>query len=143
MRTIVEYINENIRLDEAKKVKQKDLLDGLDKIEKWNSASNIKKLMSEYYSAGDAEDLKKEHWDACVDAVANVIDYLRTFLDNEEDDVIDLADLSSWVADTIVNADLWKDLNKMDDEGDWDDDSIINLFNTVSMKVCKEMWLID
>ena len=57
MKAINEYINESIRLDEAKKVKVSDLLKSLDKIDDWNKADNIKKLMAEYMSAGDAEDL--------------------------------------------------------------------------------------
>jgi len=146
MKTISEYINESIRLDEAKKVKVSDILKGLDKIEKWNSANNIKKLMSEYMSAGDAEDLKKEHWDACVDAVNSTINGIKIFIDSYVDDENDVHvdELTDWIADTMEDGDdhLLSDLNKMDKEGDWDEDSVINLFNTVSMKVCKEAWLI-
>ena len=146
MKTISEYINESIRLDEAKKVKVSDILKGLDKIEKWNSANNIKKLMSEYMSAGDAEDLKKEHWDACVDAVNSTINGIKVFIDSYVDDENDVHvdELTDWIADTMEDGDdhLLSDLNKMDKEGDWDEDSVINLFNTVSMKVCKEAWLI-
>ena len=46
MKTINEYINESLRLDEAKKVKLDKVLDGLDKIDDWNKADNIKKLMA-------------------------------------------------------------------------------------------------
>lgn len=146
MKTISEYINESIRLDEAKKVKVSDILKGLDKIEKWVSPENIKKLISEYMSAGDAEDLKKEHWDACVDAVNDTINGIKIFVDsyvNDENDV-HVDELTDWIADTMEDGDdhLLSDLNKMDKEGDWDEDSVIDLFNTVSMKVCKEAWLI-
>ena len=48
MKTIVEYINESISLNEAKKVKLDKVLDCLDKIDDWNKADNIKKLMAEY-----------------------------------------------------------------------------------------------
>lgn len=146
MKTISEYINESIRLDEAKKVKVSDILKGLDKIEKWVSPVNIKNLMSEYMSAGDAEDLKKEHWDACVDAVNDTINGIKIFIDSYVDDENDVHvdELTDWIADTMEDGDdhLLSDLNKMDKEGDWDEDSVINLFNTVSMKVCKEAWLI-
>ena len=147
MKDIREYINESIRLDESKKVKVSDVLKGLDKIEKWNSASNIKKLMSEYYSAGDAEDLDPKHWDACVDAVKDTIDGIKIYIDSyAEDDKLDVADLTDWLCDTMEDeaeeVDILTHLNKMDKEGDWDEDSVINLFNTVSMKVCKEAWLI-
>ncbi len=147
MKAINEYINESIRLDEAKKVRVDDVLKGLDKIGKWNSASNIKKLMSEYMSAGDAEDLKKEHWDACVDAVNDTIHGIEIYIDAyAEDDKLDSADLTDWLCDTMEDEaeeeDILTHLNKMDKEGDWDEDSIIDLFNTVSMKVCKEAWLI-
>lgn len=147
MKTITEYINESLRLDEAKKVKVEDLLKDLDKIEKWNSANNIKKLMSEYMSAGDAEDLKKEHWDACAQSVKDTIDGIKTYIDAySEDDKLDIADLTDWLCDTMEDeadeVDILSKLNNMDKEGDWDEDSIIDLFNTVSMKVCKEAWLI-
>lgn len=142
MKTINEYINESLRLDEAKKVKTPDILKGLDKIEKWCSANNIKKLMSEYMSAGDAEEFNKKHWDACVDAVSWVADILKTYIKNQGEDFIDISDLTNWVADTIGNEKYYNELNDIDEEGDWDEDSIIDLFNTVSMKVCKETWLI-
>ena len=147
MKSIVEYINESIRLDEAKKVHVDDVLKGIDKIEKWCSANNIKKLMSEYMSAGDAEDLDPKHWDACVDAVKDTISGIKTYIDSYvEDDKLDIADLTDWLYDTMEDEadeiDILSNLNKMDKEGDWDEDSIINLFNTVSMKVCKETWLI-
>lgn len=145
MKTIVEYINESIRLDEAKKVKVADLLKGLDKIEKWNSVNNIKKLMSEYYSAGDAEDLDPKHWDACEQSVKDTINGIKIYIDSyAEDDKLDIADLTDWLCDTMEDGDdhILSDLNKMDKEGDWDEDAIVDLFNTVSMKVCKEAWLI-
>ena len=144
MKSIVEYINEGIRLDEAKKVKQDDLLKGLDKIDKWANENNIKKLIASYMPAGVAEEFPKEHWKACVEAVTWVSDILRTFIEQSEDleDPMDLAGLSDWVADTIYNESYDNELNKIDEEGDWDMDDIINLFNTVSAKVCKEAWLI-
>ena len=145
MKAINEYINESIRLDEAKKVKIADLLKGLDKIEKWNKADNIKKLMSEYMSAGDAEDLDPKHWDACELAVKDTINGIIIFVDGYTDgDNIDFGELTDWLCDTMENGDdhILSDLNKIDKEGDWDEDDIINLFNTVSTKVCKEAWLI-
>lgn len=147
MKTITEYINESLRLDEAKKVKVADLLKDLDKIEKWNSANNIKKLMSEYMSAGDAEDLKKEHWNACEQSVKDTINGIKTYIDAySEDDKLDIADLTDWLCDTMEDeaneVDILSNLNNMDKEGDWDEDAIIDLFNTVSMKVCKDAWLV-
>ena len=142
MKSISEFINESLRLDEAKKVKASNILKGLDKIEKWCSANNIKKLMSEYMSAGDAEEFDKKHWDACEDAVSWIADILKTYIENQGEDFMDISDLTSWIADTIGNEKYYNELNDIDEEGDWDEDSIIDLFNTVSMKVCKETWLI-
>jgi len=141
MKTINEYINESIRLDEAKKVKVSDLLKSLDKIDDWNKADNIKKLMAEYMSAGDAEDLKKEHWDACV----TIVDYIGQLIADDltgGTGTIDIETLTNMVTDAIEDSGLEDDVNKTDKEGDWDVDEMINLFNTVSMKVCKEAWLI-
>lgn len=144
MKSIVEYINESVRLDEAKKVKVTDLLKGLDKIDKWNSANNIKKLMAEYMSAGDTEDLQPDHWKVCVRIVSDVADLVRRYVTLYEDDIIDIGDLTNDVVDKIEDGyqDLINWANKTDVEGDWDEDSIIDLFNTVSTKVCKEAWLI-
>jgi hypothetical protein len=144
MKTIVEYINEGLRLDEAKNVKKDDLLKELEQIAKWNNENNIKKLMISY-SPEDSKVFGKSHWKACEEAVAWVSDILRTFVDNEDDKVIDLSGLSDWVADTIDNESYDNELNEMDDDSEsspWDTDAIINLFNTVSTKVCKEVWLI-
>lgn len=148
MKSIVEYINESIRLDEAKKVKVADLLKGLDKIEKWASEKNLKSLEAEYMSAGDAEDLKPGHWKAELEAVKDVIAAIKLYIESYVNgDDVDLADMSEWVADSYEDeaneTDFIEDLNKMDVEGDWDEDGIINLFNTVSQKVCKAIWLID
>lgn len=145
MKTISEYINESIRLDEAKKVRVDDVLKGLDKIEKWNSASNIKKLMSSYYSAGDVEEFNEKHWEACEYSVKDTIEGIKIYIDSyAENDKLDIGDLTDWLCDTMEDEidDTLNDLNKMDKEGDWDEDACINLFNTVSMKVCKEAWLI-
>ena len=142
MKTINEYINESLRLDEAKKVKLDKVLDGLDKIDDWNKADNIKKLMAEYMSAGDAEDLKKEHWDCCVEVVGKIGDIIAD-LHSGSTETIDIDELTNEVTDALEDDEKFiDDLNKKDKEGDWDVDSCIDLFNTVSMKVCKESWLI-
>ena len=142
MKTINEYINESLRLDEAKKVKLDKVLDGLDKIDDWNKADNIKKLMVEYMSAGDAEDLKKEHWDCCVDVVEKIGDIIAD-LHSGSTESIDMGKLTDEVTDALEDDEKFiDDLNKKDKEGDWDVDSCIDLFNTVSTKVCKEAWLI-
>lgn len=146
MKTIIEFLNESLRLDEAKKIKINDILKNVDKIEKWCSASNIKKLISEYMSAGDAEDLDKKHWDVCEEIVLAVCGTIRAYLDDDfDDDSIDIKDL----ADSVVSAyeetayDSMKEWAENDPSTDWEDiDEICNLFNTVSMKVCKEAWLI-
>ena len=141
MKTISEYINESIRLDEAKKVSYKHIADCIEKISQWNKADNIKKLMSEYMSAGDVEDLDPNHWDCCE----AVVDFIcQTISDDIEggSGTYDVSYLSNFVADRIEMSDLIDDCDKEDKEGDWDIDACINLFNTVSTKVCKEAWLI-
>ena len=141
MKDIRDYINESLRLDEAKKAKLDDILKGIDKIEKWNKAENIKKLMTEYMSAGDAEDLDPKHWDCCV----SVVDFICQLISDDIDGgkgTYDVSYLSDFVADTLEDNSLIDDCNKEDKEGDWDVDACINLFNTVSQKVCKEAWLI-
>lgn len=143
MRTITEYINESNRLDEAKKVKVEDVRKGLEKIANWATENNIKKLMSEYMSAGDAEDLDKSHWEACVSIVDWMGDKIGENLsDMEPDETISIDKITDWITDRIEEEDMVAELNGIDKEGDWDDDEIINLFNTVSTKVCKEAWLI-
>ena len=143
MKTINEYINESIRLDEAKKVKLNKVLDGLDKIDDWNKADNIKKLMAEYMSAGDAEDLDSKHWDVCVEVVSKISDTIAD-LHSGSTETIDMEVLTDEVTDALEedNEKFIDDLNKKDKEGDWDVDVCIDLFNTVSTKVCKEAWLI-
>lgn len=141
MKTIVEYINENIRLDEAKKVKLNDVLNGLDEIDSWVSSSNIKKLIASYMSAGDAEEFSKKHWDACVDVVNKISDIIAD-LHSGSTETIDMDTLSDEVASAIEDDGFEDEMNKKDPEGDWDVDAMINLFNTVSIKVCKEAWLI-
>ena len=142
MKTINDYIFESFRLDEAKKVKLDKVLDGLDKIDDWNKADNIKKLMAEYMSAGDAEDLKKEHWDCCVEVVGKIGDIIAD-LHSGSTESIDMSELTDEVTDALEDDEKFiDDLNKKDKEGDWDVDSCIDLFNTVSTKVCKEAWLI-
>ena len=143
MKTINEYINESIRLDEAKKVKLDKVLDCLDKIDDWNKADNIKKLMTEYMSAGDVEDLDPKHWTVCVEVV-DKISAIIADLHSGSTETIDIDTLTNEVTDALEEDDEWfiDHLNKKDKEGDWDVDACINLFNTVSMKVCKEAWLI-
>ena len=142
MKNINDYIFESFRLDEAKKVKLDKVLDGLDKIDDWNKADNIKNLMAEYMSAGDAEDLKKEHWDCCVEVVGKIGDIIAD-LHSGSTESIDMGKLTDEVTDALEDDEKFiDDLNKKDKEGDWDVDSCIDLFNTVSTKVCKEAWLI-
>ena len=141
MKSITEYINESIRLDEAKKVRVDDILKGLDKIEKWCSASNIKKLMSEYMSAGDAEEFDEKHWEVSEEVVERIADILGDFLKGAMG-VITVDELSNLVTDELEDDSLIDDIDKEDKDGDWDVDACIDLFNTVSMKVCKEAWLI-
>jgi hypothetical protein len=142
MKDINDYIFESFRLDEAKKVKLDKVLDGLDKIDDWNKADNIKKLMAEYMSAGDAEDLKKEHWDCCVEVIGKIGDIIAD-LHSGSTETIDIDELTNEVTDALEDDEKFiDDLNKKDKEGDWDVDSCIDLFNTVSTKVCKEAWLI-
>ena len=142
MRTIVEYINESIRLDEAKKVKKDDLLKGLDKIDKWSTEDNIKKLIASYMSAGDAEDLKKEHWTVCKEIVDTINTAIKAYAE-DNDDKMDIGELTDHIAYYIEDDDSRLDKwDKEDKEGDWDVDGCINLYNTVSTKVCKEAWLI-
>lgn len=142
MKNINDYIFESFRLDEAKKVKLDKVLDGLDKIDDWNKADNIKNLMAEYMSAGDAEDLKKEHWDCCVEVVGKIGDIIAD-LHSGSTESIDMSELTDEVTDALEDDEKFiDDLNKKDKEGDWDVDSCIDLFNTVSTKVCKEAWLI-
>ncbi len=143
MKAINEYINESIRLDEAKKVKLDKVLDCLDKIDDWNKADNIKKLMAEYMSAGDAEDLDSKHWTVCVEVVDKIAAIISD-LHSGSTETIDMDTLTDEVTDALEEDNEWfiDHLNKKDKEGDWDVDACINLFNTVSMKVCKEAWLI-
>lgn len=143
MKTIVEYINESISLNEAKKVKLDKVLDCLDKIDDWNKADNIKKLMAEYMSAGDAEDLDSKHWTVCVEVVDKIAAIISD-LHSGSTETIDIDTLTDEVTDALEEDNEWfiDHLNKKDKEGDWDVDACINLFNTVSMKVCKEAWLI-
>ena len=143
MKDIREYINESLRLDEAKKAKIKDVLKGIESIDKWNKADNIKKLMAEYMSAGDAEDIDPKHWDACVAVVDMICQTISDDLDGG-DDTIDIEALTNYIADRLEdnNEEFIDDLNKDDKEGDWDVDACINLFNTVSQKVYKATWLI-
>jgi hypothetical protein len=143
MKDISEYINESIRLDEAKNIKLKDVLDGLDKIDDWNKADNIKKLMAEYLSAGDAEEFDPKHWTTCV-AIIDKIAAIISDLHSGSTETIDMGDLTDEVTDGLEENNEWfiDFINKKDKEGDWDVDGCINLFNTVSMKVCKEAWLI-
>lgn len=143
MKTIVEYINESISLNEAKKVKLDKVLDCLDKIDDWNKADNIKKLMAEYMSAGDAEDLDPKHWTVCVEVVDKIAAIISD-LHSGSTETIDMDTLTDEVTDALEEDNEWfiDHLNKKDKEGDWDVDACINLFNTVSMKVCKEAWLI-
>lgn len=141
MKAINEYINESIRLDEAKKVNYKHMIDCIEKIDQWNKADNIKNLMAEYMSAGDAEDLKKEHWDCCVSVVDFICQLISDDLEGGKG-TYDVSYLSDFVVDRLEDDSLIDDCNKEDKEGDWDVDACIDLFNTVSMKVCKEAWLI-
>lgn len=142
MKDINDYIFESFRLDEAKKVKLDKVLDGLDKIDDWNKADNIKKLMAEYMSAGDAEDLEKEHWDCCVEVIGKIGDIIAD-LHSGSTESIDMGELTDEVTDALEDDEKFiDDLNKKDKEGDWDVDSCIDLFNIVSIKVCKEAWLI-
>jgi len=141
MKHISEFINESLRLDEAKKIKSGVLLKNLDKIDDWSSADNIKKLMSEYMSAGDENEFDSKHWDACVDVIEKIGDIIAD-LHSGSTESIDMVDLSDEVADRLESDDFIDSLNKKDKEGDWDVDACINLFNTVSTKVCKEQWLI-
>ena len=93
-------------------------------------------------SAGDAEDLKKEHWDCCVEVVGKIGDIIAD-LHSGSTETIDIDELTNEVTDALEDDEKFiDDLNKKDKEGDWDVDSCIDLFNTVSMKVCKESWLI-
>lgn len=142
MKDIKEYINESVRLDEAKKVNVDDVIEGCKKITKWNNANNIKKLMAEYMSAGDAEDLDKKHWDVCVTVVNTVAEILSDFLKGAMG-VISMEELTNMLADELEDNGWEESFSDIDpDCEDWDVDEIINLFNTVSMKVCKEAWLI-
>lgn len=142
MKTISEYINESIRLDEAKKVKVSDVLKGLDKIDKWSTEDNIKKLIDSYMSAGDVEEFKKEHWVVCKEIVDTINTVIRSYAE-DNGDKIDLGELTDHIAYYIEDDDSRLDKwDKEDKDGDWDVDACINLFNTVSMKVCKEAWLI-
>ena len=143
MKTINEYINESISLNEAKKVKLDKVFDCLDKIDDWNKADNIKKLMAEYMSAGDAEDRDSKHWTACVEVIDKIAAIISD-LHSGSTETIDIDTLTNEVTDALEEDDEWfiDHLNKKDKEGDWDVDTCINLFNTISMKVCKEVWLI-
>ncbi len=142
MKSITEYINESIRLDEAKKVRVDDVLKGLDKIDKWSTEDNIKKLIDSYMSAGDVEEFKKEHWTVCKEIVDTINTVIRSYAE-DNGDKIDIGELTDHIAYYIEDDDSRLDKwDKEDKEGDWDVDACIDLFNTVSMKVCKEVWLI-
>lgn len=143
MKTLEEYINESIRLDEVKKVKVDDIIEGLNKIDKWNNMNNIKKLISSYMSAGDVEEYNKDYWNCCAMVVSEVSAYIRKFISEVGVDVIDLDNLAltDKVADAIEDY-LLDMIDKEYKDDDWDIDACINLFNTVSMKLCKEAWLI-
>ena len=141
MKAINEYINESLRLDEAKRVNIDNVIAGIRKIIKWNTAENIKKLMSEYYSAGDSEEFDKKHWEVSEEVVERIADILSDFL-NGAMGVITVDELSNLVADELESDSFVDDIDKEDKDGDWDVDACIDLFNTVSMKVCKEAWLI-
>ena len=143
MKTIVEYIDESLRLDEAKKVKLDKVLDGLDKIDDWNKADNIKKLMAEYMSAGDIEDLDPKHWTVCVEVI-DKIGAIIADLYSGSTETINTDKLTNEVTNGLEEDNEWfiDHINKKDKGGDWDVDACINLFNTVSMKVCKDAWLI-
>lgn len=143
MKHIGEFINESLRIYESKKVKLDVLLKNLDKIDDWSSADNIKKLMSEYMSAGDENEFDSNHWDACVDVIGKIGDIIAD-LHSGSTESIDMTDLSDEVADGLEenNEEFIKNLNKKDKEGDWDVDTCFSLFNAVSSKVCKETWLI-
>ena len=143
MKHLVEIINENLRLDEAKKVKVVNLVKDLDKIDKWATEKNIKDLIASYMSAGDAEDITKEHWVCCVDVVKEIIKGIKLYIEGYADEIVDLIDMTEWLENSFEDPidDFIDNLNKKDKDCDWDIDEIINLFNTVSMKVCKAAWL--
>ena len=147
MKDIREYINESLRLDEAKKMKVDDIFKGLDKIEKWVSAKNIKDLIGSYMSDGDVEEFSKDHWDVCVDVVLAVCGTIRAYLDDDWDDnSIDLGDLSESISSAYEETayDAMKEWAEKDPSTDWEDvDEITNLFNTVSQKVVRQIWLVD
>ena len=141
MLDIREYINESIRLDEAKNVNVDDVIDGCKKITKWNTANNIKNLMASYMSAGDVEEFSKKHWDVCVDIVDQVAEIVSDFLKGAMG-VISISQLTDTLVDELEDNGYDKSYDNSDPDCDWDVDEIINLFNTVSIKVCKESWLI-
>ena len=139
----------NEHLDESRKTCSIDSIEkGIDKILVWNKPDNIKKLMSEYMSGGDAEEFSRTHWNTCVKIVEYIADSIMLFINDwtyVDGDVVDLGDMTDWICDTFDdpgNGNFIKDINKKDKSGDWDEDACINLFNTVSIKVCKEAWLI-
>ena len=140
MKTITEYINESL-VNESKTFKNEVILKDLEKIKKWNKAENIKKLMAEYMSAGDAEEFDSKHWDIGVEVIDRIADILGDFL-NDAMGVISIEELTNQVADELESDSFIDDIDKEDKDVDWDVDTCVDLFNTVSMKVCKEAWLI-
>lgn len=147
MITINDYLNEH--LDESRKICSIDSIKkGIDKILAWNKPDNIKKLMSEYMSEGDAEEFSRAHWNACVKIVEYIADSIMIFISDStyvDGDRVDSGDMTDWICDTFDdpgNGNFIKDINKRDKSSDWDEDACIDLFNTVSIKVCKEAWLI-
>ena len=141
MKNIVEYINESIRLDEAKNAKVDDILKGIDKIRKWNQVGNIKNLIASYMSAGDAEEFDRNHWNISVDVIDRISDIIGDFLSGAMGSV-SAEELTNQVADELESDSFIDDIDKEDEDVDWDVDTCVDLFNTVSMKVCKEVWLI-
>lgn len=141
MKHLVEFVDESLRLDESKMVRYSYLIKCIEKINDWGRADNIKKLMAEYMSAGDAEDLSKEHWDACAAVIDNISDIILSDLEGGRG-TYDVSLLGEYVVSRLEADHFIDDLNEDDKDGDWDVDECINLFNTVSMKVCKEAWLI-
>ena len=141
MKTIVEYINESLQVNESKNIDVDEVIDGCKKIIKWNNENNIKKLIDSYMSAGDVEDFDKEHWKTCVDVVDKVAEILSDYLKGAMG-VISMEELTNVLTSELEDNGYEDSYNDTDPKGDWDIDEIINLFNTVSSKVCKKVWLI-
>ena len=140
MKDINEYIKESLNITESKNVSVDEVIDGCKKIIKWNNANNIKKLISSYMSAGDAEEFSNEHWDVCVEVDDKVVEILSDYLKGAMG-VISKNELTNVLTDEIED-NGWEESFSDSDSADWDEDEIINLFNTVSQKVCKNSWLI-